>query len=39
VTRGVSHGLVRLELLPGCCRPTIVNMRRRPGHVGEAAAV
>jgi hypothetical protein len=38
VTRGVSRGLLRLQLLPRCCpaaaRPTIMNMRRRPGQGG-----
>jgi hypothetical protein len=39
VTHGVSHGLVRLELLPRCCPPTIMSIRRCGPKVMEASAV
>jgi len=34
VTRGVSHGLVQLELLPRCCRPNSHEHAPPPGQCG-----
>jgi hypothetical protein len=39
VTRGVWRGLVRLELLPICCRPMVLNIRRSQGQRGLCRAV